>query len=112
MTYQANIFYLGQQFRKNVIQTLAAQHVVFHLLPQAVDAGEIVRKSFYDGDSVERCAALIETARKANLADRSRAKQQNEVFETALAAIMAALYPNGLQGWEDWNAYAASGEWQ
>lgn len=35
----------------------------------------------------------------------------NEEVEFALAAIMAALYPNGEAGWNDWSRYAASGEW-
>lgn len=35
----------------------------------------------------------------------------NDEVEAALAAIIAALYPNGLQGWEDWSRYALAGEW-
>jgi hypothetical protein len=43
---------------------------------------------------------------------RANRPARHDATELALLAIMAALYPNGLQGWEDWNAYAAAGEWQ
>ena len=29
----------------------------------------------------------------------------------AILAIMAALYPQGEAGWNDWSRYAANGEW-
>ena len=29
----------------------------------------------------------------------------------AILAIMAALYPQGEAGWNDWSRYAAAGEW-
>ncbi|HEV2155425.1 hypothetical protein [Bradyrhizobium sp.] len=35
----------------------------------------------------------------------------NEQIEAALAAIMAALYPNCEEGWNAWSRYAANGEW-
>lgn len=31
--------------------------------------------------------------------------------ELALAAIYAVLNCNGAWGWDDWNRYAATGEW-
>lgn len=36
----------------------------------------------------------------------------DEQIELALAAIWEVLNTNGLAGWNDWYAAAASGEWQ
>lgn len=40
-----------------------------------------------------------------------RAKRARERLDKDLAAIMAALNVDGLAGWNDWNQYAANGEW-
>lgn len=40
-----------------------------------------------------------------------RANYQDKSLELALAAIWAVLNCDGVAGWNDWNAYAANGEW-
>ena len=35
----------------------------------------------------------------------------NAEIDSAILAIMAALYPQGEAGWNDWSRYAANGEW-
>jgi hypothetical protein len=42
---------------------------------------------------------------------RANYPRKPDAVDIALAAIMAALYPNGLAGWEDWSRYALTGEW-
>lgn len=68
MSYQANIFYLGQRYRAEVIQLLAAKRFDICRLPASIDAGEVIRKSFYARDTAEYCAGLIETAIEARRA--------------------------------------------
>ncbi|WP_439392565.1 hypothetical protein ACRQ5Q_24380 [Bradyrhizobium sp. PMVTL-01] len=42
---------------------------------------------------------------------RPKKRDTLDATERALLAIYAALNCNGLMGWNDWNAYAAKGEW-
>jgi hypothetical protein len=42
---------------------------------------------------------------------RANYPRKPDPVDIALAAIMAALYPNGESGWNDWSRYAANGEW-
>lgn len=47
----------------------------------------------------------------AQWAARKATKRENDIFETALAAIMAVLNADGIAGRNDWHRYAAAGEW-
>jgi hypothetical protein len=57
--YDPSVFARGQQYRREVIQILAVKRVDFFRLPAEVDAGEVVRRCFYQPMSAEYCADAI-----------------------------------------------------
>ena len=58
-TYDPTVFYRGQRYRAEVIRLLAQKRIDFFRLPAEVDAGEVVRRCFYQPTSAEYCAAAI-----------------------------------------------------
>lgn len=58
-TYDPSVFQRGQRYRTEVIQLLAAKRIDFYRLPTEVDAGEVVRRCFYEPMSAEYCADAI-----------------------------------------------------
>ena len=58
-TYDPSVFQRGQRYRTEVIQLLAAKRIDFYRLPTEVDAGEVVRRCFYEPRSAEYCADAI-----------------------------------------------------
>ena len=60
--YDPTVFARGQRYRAAVIQKLAAQRIDFFRLPSEIDAGEVVRRCFYQPVSVDYCVDAIKGA--------------------------------------------------
>lgn len=60
--YDPTVFARGQRYRQQVIQLLAAERIDFYRLPVALDAGETIRRCFYQPMSAEYCADAIKGA--------------------------------------------------
>ena len=57
--YDPTVFYRGQRYRDEVISILRAKRIDFYSLPAEIDAGEVVRRCFYQPMSAEYCADAI-----------------------------------------------------
>lgn len=60
--YDPTVFARGQRYRAAVICELATQRIDFYRLPTEVDAGEVVRRCFYQPTSVDYCVDAIKSA--------------------------------------------------
>lgn len=61
-TYDPTVFSRGQRYRSEVIAKLAAERIDFYRLSSDVDAGEVVRRCFYQPMSVDYCVDAIKGA--------------------------------------------------
>jgi hypothetical protein len=61
-TYDPTVLSRGQRYRGEVIAKLAAERIDFYRLPAEVDAGEVVRRCFYQPMSVDYCVDAIKGA--------------------------------------------------
>jgi hypothetical protein len=60
--YDPSIFCRGQRYRQEVIRKLAGERIDYYRLPAEIDAGEIVRRCFYQPTSVDYCVDAIKGA--------------------------------------------------
>lgn len=59
MSYDPTVFSRGQRYREEVIRLLAAERIDFYRLPAEADAGETIRRCFYQPMSARYCADAI-----------------------------------------------------
>jgi hypothetical protein len=60
--YDPSVFSRGQRYRQEVIRKLAAERIDFYRLPSEIDAGEVVRRCFYQPMSADYCVDAIKGA--------------------------------------------------
>lgn len=60
--YDPTVFQRGQMYQRDVIRKLASERIDFYRLPAEVDAGEVVRRCFYQPMSADYCADLIKAS--------------------------------------------------